>query len=249
MAEDVEVEEMLERELKNPPIFLVSGGAALIAEGAGAFWMEGEVAGVLPADDAFHSLNPHRVLALLLLAESVGGADCTWRPGGCMPMLFSEIKVLSAFAHVSDASCDSRASVNSWRVSSSCSLTACSSFLSSSTSEASTVGGRSGGVGVVRPNKPEIRLEVCAGSVGGGATPSCKGSSRAVLGGLPHWLPSPYDTPGSDTDEIRRCALIRPAGEPVRGANELRRDAGGPASDDEPARDKSSAMEDLRFSV
>ena len=64
---------MLERELKKPPIFLVRGGAALMAAGAGALWIDGEDAGVLAAE-VLHNLKPHLALAAFLLG-SAGGAD------------------------------------------------------------------------------------------------------------------------------------------------------------------------------
>lgn len=157
------VEEMLfARDEKNPPSLRAMGGVGVFATGADAGEDDnaGEDVGVLEVEGVFHNLNPHRDVEGAFPEFAVaGGADCDIRPvGGCMPMLFSEMKVRRARTQVSDASWASRVSVSSCRVSSSCSFITWSSFLSSSTSVASCVGGRSG-VGLVLPKNPESRLE------------------------------------------------------------------------------------------
>jgi hypothetical protein len=154
-------------------------------------------------------------------------------------MLFSSINVRRARTHVSDASCASRDSVSSCRVSSSCSLIADSSFFNSSSSDASSVRGRSSGVGLALPKNPDMRRELPDG-VDDCALTRCRGSSWALCGGL---VMSLWYVPGADTEAIRRCPPEPVATElPVRGTNELRRDDGGPLNDDGPARDRSSVM-------
>lgn len=51
---------------------------------------------------------------------------------------------------------------------------------------------------------------------------------------------SNFAKPESETDEMRRCALIRPAPEPVSGANDARFDDGGAAKDARLALERSS---------
>ena len=195
-------DDVLARDAKNPPNVLVLGGgagAALTAAGAEAVDKAGDDTGVgFVVVALFQSLKPHledtdplRVTPGACFVDAAAGgsagAGAAFVPGGCMPMLFSSMNVRRALTQVSDASCASRASVSSCRVSSSWSLIAESSFLTSSSSEASSVGGRSGGVGLARPKNPDRRRELPPEGAGcdcACALTSCSGSSCALRGGL-----------------------------------------------------------------
>lgn len=115
------------RDEKNPPSLRAIGGVGVLATGADAGEDDnaGEDVGVLEVEGVFHNLNPHRdVEETFPEFGMVGSAACAIRPvGGCIPMLFSEMKVRRARTQVSDASWASRASVSSCRVSSKCSFT------------------------------------------------------------------------------------------------------------------------------
>ena len=99
-----DVDEMLERDEKKPPNFFVNGGAVTGA-GGGALETAGEAVGLFATAVAFHNLKLQLVF-LREWSETVGcaGGAGALRPGGCMPILFSAINVLSALAHVSEAS-------------------------------------------------------------------------------------------------------------------------------------------------
>jgi len=97
-----DVDEMLERGLKRPPNFFVTGDGAAPAD-AGDVKDGVALVGV---SVEFHNLKPHRDAVLGLGAETGGGfvPARTLLLVVCSPTLFSAIKVRSARTHISDAS-------------------------------------------------------------------------------------------------------------------------------------------------
>jgi len=112
-----EVDEMLDRGLKRPPSFRVTGEGAALAK-TGGVAVAGDGVGV---SEVFHNLKPHREPLLGLGAETGGGfmpARALLRVVGS-PTLFSAMNVRKARTHISDASLASCASLSSCLVSSS----------------------------------------------------------------------------------------------------------------------------------
>jgi len=94
-----------------------------------------------------------------------------------------------------------------------------SSLRSISTSAASS-GWKAEGGGDARPNIPDDLWDASLF-----ASIMLSGKVKLVGPGLPCGEPpSNFAKPESETEEIRRCALIRPPLEPVSGANDARFD-------------------------